>query len=1110
MMTRSRQNAAFALALLTCALAPLHGQTPFLRFPIPGYAPYGNGLISSAFDHHSGGALTHEMPDASEYQLDDVVRAYTGEEGREIYGFDPAFTKGYRQQGGADFALGGNYLYTGTGDGQYLYYDGHPGVDFSVAEGTQILAAAAGTVVEAGWFDPNNHNAGVGLYVKISHPNGYYTIYGHLSEVSVSATDTVSSGTQIGLSGATGAADGAHLHFQVRIGNDGATRRNVDPYGYNGAGVLWDLGGQGQGTGTVGESAVFAFDTRESNSTTAAESAVFAFDTRAIDGLSGFAKSGTFVLDTRVHAVATLSIEGPGSIPANKQWSYQCFVTYSDGFRQKVTESANWSLGGVVPGGTVIAGGNLRAGKPGTPSTVQLRARYETVYGQRDGVLPVVIGDEFTVAIGLSMQLLGGNSYSVSLRAYPSGGATPISYAWDNDGDGQFDDLSGATPSFVLVANGVPRRISVRATDALNREATFRVNLPVDKPTTAGQPVKYAPASSVGASSFLNQSGGPFTFDLAKTGNGLIVICHGADDDGKEDWLQNLMENIEARNPAADRPNILVYDWSEDASPAPTLGDLFDLPAEVEDTRDIAGYLAKLTPEYQKFAAFLEKNVLKGKVTLAEALKDAGFRRFAKALKSVDLDTASTLVERYEYWADGLNFAGNFLIAQAHAQILAAALETEAASTPQRVDFSKPIHFIGDGEGGWLLAEAALLLKDKQHYVDRVTTLDTTMLMKYHAEELPNPGYFERIISSAQGDFFWPIYYLPSSNSYRSSVDIRDNDFLYLTSGLPWFHHERARNWYHDSAQPTAELASSGFYFSPFVNGPKIPKGGGAFAAAVAMGAPLEEPAAALDGFSTFGNVTETDGVFTITENGDAGIFKNLTLPPGATKLEFNFRFSGTTDGDVLGVRFGTRPEFYLGLDTALARGDFHRASVFIGRYAAQTDSLIFTLVSRGANAAVLEIKDVEITETEDPDGDGVDNATEVAAGTNTWLPDSDWDGWDDAYELNVSLTNPTLADSDGDGATDPLEVVAGTIPTDNASYFAVFDAVRNAGGAVTLRWHAVAGKSYRVHRSTTAEFSSFDVIAADIPGATPLTSYTDANMPPGATQMFYRVAVSE
>ncbi len=60
----------------------------------------------------------------------------------------------------------------------------------------------------------------------------------------------------------------------------------------------------------VGESAVFAFDTRDDTTGLAAESAVFAFNTRVVDGLQGAAESGTFAFDSRGATLPPLQITG--------------------------------------------------------------------------------------------------------------------------------------------------------------------------------------------------------------------------------------------------------------------------------------------------------------------------------------------------------------------------------------------------------------------------------------------------------------------------------------------------------------------------------------------------------------------------------------------------------------------------------------------------------------------------------------------------------------------------------------------------------------------------------------------------------------------------------
>jgi murein DD-endopeptidase MepM/ murein hydrolase activator NlpD len=85
----------------------------------------------------------------------------------------------------------------------------HPGVDLSANYGDPVRAAAAGTVVTAGW------DAGYGIKVDIDHGNRYHTWYAHLSRVEVQPGQRVTKGEIIGRVGATGEATGPHLHYQV-------------------------------------------------------------------------------------------------------------------------------------------------------------------------------------------------------------------------------------------------------------------------------------------------------------------------------------------------------------------------------------------------------------------------------------------------------------------------------------------------------------------------------------------------------------------------------------------------------------------------------------------------------------------------------------------------------------------------------------------------------------------------------------------------------------------------------------------------------------------------------------------------------------------------------
>ena len=97
----------------------------------------------------------------------------------------------------------------------------HEGIDLAVGVGTPVVAAAAGTVIVAGWL------GGYGNLVVVDHGNGVSTAYGHNTSVTVGVGQSVAQGQLISYSGNTGHSTGPHLHFEVRI--NGAP---VDPLGY--------------------------------------------------------------------------------------------------------------------------------------------------------------------------------------------------------------------------------------------------------------------------------------------------------------------------------------------------------------------------------------------------------------------------------------------------------------------------------------------------------------------------------------------------------------------------------------------------------------------------------------------------------------------------------------------------------------------------------------------------------------------------------------------------------------------------------------------------------------------------------------------------------------
>ena len=100
-----------------------------------------------------------------------------------------------------------------------LMDDEHPlGIDIglSARSGSVIRAVEDGRVEFAG----GEECCGYGLYVIVEHEDGLKTVYAHLSDLDVAEGDLVSRSQQLGVSGATGASRGEHLHFEVRVERD--------------------------------------------------------------------------------------------------------------------------------------------------------------------------------------------------------------------------------------------------------------------------------------------------------------------------------------------------------------------------------------------------------------------------------------------------------------------------------------------------------------------------------------------------------------------------------------------------------------------------------------------------------------------------------------------------------------------------------------------------------------------------------------------------------------------------------------------------------------------------------------------------------------------------
>jgi septal ring factor EnvC (AmiA/AmiB activator) len=89
----------------------------------------------------------------------------------------------------------------------YLF---NKGIRFSSDIGQAVRAVFSGEVIYSDWF------RGYGRVIIISHGDGYYSIYSHLSELLKNSGDDVNRGDIVAKSGDTGSLTGPSLYFEIR------------------------------------------------------------------------------------------------------------------------------------------------------------------------------------------------------------------------------------------------------------------------------------------------------------------------------------------------------------------------------------------------------------------------------------------------------------------------------------------------------------------------------------------------------------------------------------------------------------------------------------------------------------------------------------------------------------------------------------------------------------------------------------------------------------------------------------------------------------------------------------------------------------------------------
>lgn len=109
-------------------------------------------------------------------------------------------------------------------EGKHWKLGYHTGVDYKAPQGTLVVAAQDSRVLEVS--QRVSWGESYGTAVIVLHRDMTRAIYAHLSKTMVRAGQQLKAGDKLGKVGSTGNSTGAHLHFEVRTGN------NADGTGY--------------------------------------------------------------------------------------------------------------------------------------------------------------------------------------------------------------------------------------------------------------------------------------------------------------------------------------------------------------------------------------------------------------------------------------------------------------------------------------------------------------------------------------------------------------------------------------------------------------------------------------------------------------------------------------------------------------------------------------------------------------------------------------------------------------------------------------------------------------------------------------------------------------
>ena len=843
-----------------------------------------------------------------------------------------------------------------------------------------------------------------------------------------------------------------------------------------------------------GLSNVFEFDVRDTTGTTEAVSGVFAVDAREL-GNSASSASAIFALGTQAGNLDALVIDAsaPDSVIAGQPYAFPVLASFagSGGSLLNVSTSAVWFIVGDAPAGTRFEGNKLIGGNVTAPTVIRVSAAFTFPSGRREAVpvevtiLPATPDYKVVAVYSVEGPWLFSDQFFYTLTCNvektdgPQGAAQPGNVFWDLDEDGVFDDATGLQTVKVYPA-GRTVRIGVRAEWPLGvgppATAACYFFVTFDYPPVAGEP-PHGRATDILNGSFMDSSGDQFIPSASLKGNGLVVLTHGLWGAGDNPWLQEMRNAILSRLSTAP-PNVAIYDWEKMSD-----------PTEYRTNGKTQGEHQPLLLQLDDFIAIRPYGYSQG-VLIAD-------------------------------WIDRQRVAG-------------------------RVDRSAKIHLIGHSAGGFSMGECARLLQQRLYTQVQVTMLDTPLPYQAHIKPtwrteryisswlggnpttedeadvwnlaaitvgskvdrfkyvrpLWSTAWVTGLRSITPGKVTWDPLVQPGPHYYRTVINPHVDDigaqhaasheyYLSTISNSDWF----------------GEVLGDGFNQSLLVNDADF--------APSPQAAPLPkryEPNKAppfvpvLEDFSTFGDVQKNGSLYQVTEAANAGIYKTMTLPIGATTLQFQLQVTTPGDGDFVSVHWNDGDALAIIPETSLAYEAPLLHEIDITGLGGQTGTLTLKLISRGVANNVVAFSEIRILESDDVDQDGLTNAEELAAGTDPFDFDSDGDGLTDGEEVHTYGTSPIMRDTDGDGQNDAAELAAGTDPVDPQSRFAAAIGPVVPGVSASVHWNGVAGRNYRVVRTQELGTLNVDFLKVGLEGVTGPMTYEDPNPPP--LKAFYWIEV--